>query len=372
MNLRIPGPTPCPDEVLEAVGRPMINHRGPEFKDIVLRVTERLKQVFQTKGDVLTLTSSGTGAMEAAITNVFSPGDKVLAVSIGYFGDRFADIARVYGAQVQTLAFPWGTAADPDRIRQALKDDQAIKGVLVTHNETSTGVTNDLQAIARVVKGEFDRLLVVDAISSLGSIPLPVDEWRCDVVATASQKGWMTPPGLAMVSMSQRAWEANAKATMPRYYFDLGSAKRYLERGQTPATPAVSIFYGLDVALGLMLREGMEGVYKRHARIAQRTRDGAKALGLSLLADERIASNTVTAVKVPDGVDGRKLIALVQEQSDVVIAGGQGAQEGKIFRIGHLGHVTEQDIDAALVAVEKALASLGYRHAKASTGRTHA
>ena len=366
MNLRIPGPTPVPDDILSAVGKPMINHRGPEFSEMVRRVTDRLKQAFQTKGDILILTASGTGAMEAAITNLFSPGDKVLSVSIGYFGDRFSEIARAYGARVQELNFrPWGIPADPEKIRQALQADPEIKGVLVTHNETSTGVTNDLKAIAQVVKGEFNRLLVVDAISSLGSIPLPVDEWRCDVVATASQKGWMTPPGLAMVSVSQQAWEASAKATMPRYYFDFASAKRYLSRGQTPATPAVSILYGLDVALERMLKEGMDRVFERHARIARRTRDGVKALGLSLLPDERYASNTVTAVKVPEGVDARKIIDLLQQDHNVVVAGGQGPLDGEIIRIGHLGYVTDQDIDQTLAALQKTLAKLGLQPARA-------
>ena len=365
MNLRIPGPTPCPEEVLQASARPMINHRGPEFRNLLLRVTDRLKQAFQTQEDVLILTTSGTGAMEAAVVNTLSPGDKVLAVSIGYFGERFSQIARIYGAQIQDLSFPWGTAADPDQVRQALKADPEIKAVLVTHNETSTGVTNDLETIAGIVKGEFDRLLLVDAISSLGSIPLPVDEWQCDVVMTGSQKGWMTPPGLAMVSVSQRAWQAASQATMPRFYFDFASAKRYLERGQTPATPAVSIFFSLDVALEMLFQEGMEEVYRRHARIAQRTREGVKALGLSLLPNERIASNTVTAIRVPEGVNGRELTAMLRQEYDTIVGGGQGPLEGQIFRIGHLGYVSEQDIDDTLAALREALPHLGFQHARA-------
>jgi aspartate aminotransferase-like enzyme len=328
-----------------------------------------LKQVFQTQEDVFILTASGTGAMEAAVVNTLSPGDKVLAVSIGVFGERFARIAQAYGAQVQTLSFPWGTAADPDQVRQALREAPEIKAVLIAHNETSTGVTNDLQAIARIVKEEFDRLLLVDAISSLGSLPLPVDEWQCDVVITGSQKGWMVPPGLAMASVSQRAWQAYSEATMPRFYFDFGAAKRYLDRGETPWTPAVSIFYGLDLALEKLFQEGMEQVYQRHARIAQRTREGAKALGLSLFADERVASNTVTAIQVPEGVDGRQLTALLREEYDVVIAGGQQTLEGKIFRIGHLGYVTEQDIDEALEALSKALPRLGFQVAGTGVNR---
>jgi len=223
-ELRIPGPTPCPPEVLEAMARQMINHRGEEFAKILNGITNKLRQLFQTKNDVLLLTGSGTGGLEAAIVNTLSPGDKVLSVSIGVFGDRFATIARQFGAEVTSYSVEWGKAAEPDAIRQALKDEPEIRAVLVTHNETSTGVTNDLASISSVVK-EFDKLLLVDAISSLGSIDLPVDEWHCDVVVTGSQKGWMVPPGLAMVSVSQEAWQAHANARMPRFYWDFAQAR---------------------------------------------------------------------------------------------------------------------------------------------------
>ena len=364
VNLRIPGPTTCPEEVLLAGARPMINHRGPEFREVLLRVTDHLKQAVETQNDILILTASGTGAMEATIVNTLSPGDKVLAITIGYFGERFSQIARVYGADVQNLSFPWGTAADPEQVRQALKENPDIKAVLVTHNETSTGVTNDLERIAGIVKGEFDRLLLVDAISSLGSIPLPVDEWNCDVVMTGSQKGWMTPPGLAMISVSERAWQAVSQASMPRFYFDFTLAKRSLERGQTPATPAVSLFFSLDVALDMLLQEGMRKVHQRHARIAKRTRDGAMAIGLSLLPELAIASDTVTAIRVPEGVNGQDLTTLLRQEYDTVVAGGQGALEGKIIRIGHLGYVAEQDIDEALGALSESLIRLGFPDAE--------
>ena len=253
-NLRIPGPTPVPEDVLEASAQPMINHRGPEFKELIYGVTAKLKKVFFTENDVLILTASGTGAMEAAIVNTLSPGDKVLAVSVGSFGDRFTAISQRYGANVTRLDFEWGKAADPEAIRQALKKDPGIKAVTVTHNETSTGITNDLEAIAGIVKGEFNKLLLVDAVSSLGCLPLYTDQWKIDAVATSSQKGFMVPPGLAFISFSKEAWQAYETAKMPRFYFDLRSAKRYLEeRGQTPFTPAVSIFYALDVALDRML-----------------------------------------------------------------------------------------------------------------------
>ena len=367
-NLRTPGPTPCPLQVMEAMAWPMINHRGPEFRELILGVTEKLKRVFMTENRMYILTASGTGSMEASIVNTLSPGDKVLSVSVGYFGDRFADIARGYGAQVTKLDFPMGTAADPDAIRAALRDDPEIAAVLVTHNETSTGVTNDLAAIAGVVKGEFDRLLLVDAISSMGCIPLPADDWHCDVVCTASQKGLMVPPGLSFVSLSDTAWDARERAKMPRSYFDLEAAQRYLDRGQNPWTPAVSLFYGLDVALGMLLEEGMEAVFRRHVNVAEMTRQGVRDLGLDLLVDGPHASNTVTAVKLPDGVDGGKLSELMRTEHSVVLAGGQGPLQGKIFRIGHMGQVSEEDIQEVLVALEVTLPKVGYRPARTAAG----
>lgn len=359
MNLRIPGPTPVPPEVLEVCARPMINHRGPEFAVILDRVTKRVKEVFLTQNDVYILTTSGTGVMETAVVNTLSPGDRVLAISGGAFGDRFANIAKTYGADVSRLDVEWGKAADPDDVRRALAADAAIKAVLIVHNETSTGVTNPLAEIAKVVR-EFDKLLLVDAISSLSAVPVRTDEWGLDFVVSASQKGWMVPPALAMVSVSPRAWEAHAKAKMPRYYFDVTTAKDYLERGQTPWTPAVSVFYGLDFALGMMAKEGLENIFARHRRIGQFTRDGVKSLGLELFADERFASDTVTAVKVPEGVDGKALGKLCREEYDLVMAGGQAKLAGKIFRIGHLGFVSQEDVKAALDVLAKALPRAGF------------
>jgi len=359
MNLRIPGPTPVPPKVLEACARPMINHRGPEFAAILDRATKRVKEVFLTQNDVFILTTSGTGVMETAVVNTLSPGDRVLAICGGAFGDRFANIAKTYGADVSRLDVEWGKAADPEDVRRALAADPAIKAVLIVHNETSTGVTNPLEQIAKVVR-EFDKLLLVDAISSLSAIPVRTDDWGLDFVVTASQKGWMVPPALAMVSVSPRAWEAHAKAKMPRYYFDVATAKDYLERGQTPWTPAVSVFYGLDLALGMMAQEGLENIFARHRRIGQFTRDGAKSLGLKLFADERFASDTVTAIKVPEGVDGKALGKLCLDEYDLVMAGGQAKLAGKIFRIGHLGFVSEEDIKAALDVLAKALPRVGF------------
>jgi aspartate aminotransferase-like enzyme len=346
--------------VLAAVAKPMINHRGRHFAELIGRVVERLKRFYRTQGDVLVLTASGTGGLEAAVVNTLSPGDRVLAVVIGAFGERFAAIAQAYGAEVVRLEYEWGRAADPDDVRRVLSRDPRIKAVLVTHNETSTGVTNPLKALAAVVR-EHERLLLVDAVSSLGAIPLETDAWGLDVVVTGSQKGWMVPPGLAFVSVSQRAWEAYREAKMPRFYLDLGRHKEALERGQTPWTPALSVLFGLDVALEMMEAEGLENIFARHARIGEMTRQGVKALGLRLLADERYASNTVTAVVVPDGVDERALRRLLEDEYGVVLAGGQGKLSGKIFRIGHLGWVTEEDIRDTLDSLAQALPRVGYQ-----------
>ncbi len=359
MQLRIPGPTPLAQEVMEAMNRQMINHRGPEFRALITRITDRLKEFFQTKNDLLILTASGTGAMEAAVANALSPGDKVLCVSIGEFGERFIEIATTYGANVIKLTFPQGKPADPQAIRDSLRKDDQIKAVLVTHNETSTGVTNDLERISQAVK-EYDKLLIVDGISSVGSIPLYTDKWHCDIVLSGSQKGWMAPPGLAFVSINERGWQAVKEAKMPRFYFDLTRAKRSLERGETPFTPAVSVLYGLEAGLEKLSNEGIENVWARHARVSKRAREGVKALGLSLLADESVASNTVTAVFPPPGVAANDLLRVLREDYQVILAGGQGSLSGKIFRIGHLGLVEEKDIDEVMSALRGALSKLGY------------
>ncbi len=358
-QLRIPGPTPCPPEVLEAMGWPMVNHRGPEFKKMLYEVTDKIKEVYQTKNDLYILTGSGTGGLEAAVVNMLSPGDKVLSISIGVFGDRWANIARAFGADVIPLDFEWGKAADPDAIGDAVRANPDIKAVMVTHNETSTGVTNDLEPIAKVVK-DAGKLLLVDAISSLSSIDLPVDKWNCDVVISGSQKGWMVPPGLAFASVSQEAWQAFEIAKMARFYWDFGKAKSYYEKGENPWTPAVSVVYALSVSLDMILKEGLQNIFQRHARIGQKVRDGVKALGLSMFADEKYASNTVSSVSVPEGVDAKKLRQLIQAEHDIVLAGGQQRLDGKIFRIGHLGLVTENEIEELLKALKDILPRVGF------------
>lgn len=361
MNLRIPGPIPVPPDILEDMSRPMINHRGPEYKDLLLSATDRLKRVFETEGDVWIITGSGTAAMEAAVVNTLSPGDKVINATIGVFGNRFTDIASAFGAEVITLDFPFGEVIDLDVLRACLNDNPDVKAVTVTHNETSTGVTNDLRAVAEVVKGEYDKLILVDGISSVASIPMSADAWDLDVVATASQKGWMLPPGFAFMSFNDRAWAAHAESTMPKFYLDVAQYKKYYEIGQPPYTPAVSVMFALDTALDQLLAEGMGSVFERHAAVGQFTRNGIKSLGLDLFArEESYASNTVTAVSIPDGVDATALVGKLRTEHDVIISGGQASLAGRIFRIGHMGKTTENDIQDTLNAIEDVLPKVGF------------
>lgn len=355
MNLRIPGPTPCPEDVLQAGARQMMNHRGPEFAQVLRRVTDGLNWVFGSSTDVLSFTTSGTGGLEVAVVNTLSPGDHVLSISIGSFGDRFKSIATTYGAKVTSYALEWGEAADPMVIGKMLDDDASIKAVLVTHNETSTGTTNPLEAIAREVRSR-NRLILVDAVSSMSSIPCPVERWDLDVVVSGSQKGWMVPPGLAFVYMSERAWAANAEAKMPRFYFDAGKTRDALAKLQNPWTPALSVYYQMDVAFESIRAEGLEGVFTRHEAIANYTRERVKGLGLKLVpVEEKYASNTVTAVWWPEGVDAKALSKRAREEFGVVLGGGQGKLDGRIFRVGHLGFVTKQDVAECLDVVEKLL-----------------
>lgn len=354
MNLRTPGPTPLPPAVREALARDMVDHRGPEFADAFKEVTAGLKELYRTSNDVLILTGSGTGGLEAAVANLFSAGERVLVISIGYFGDRFASIGRAFGLDVVKLDSGPGEAADPDAIAKALEADPAISSVLVTHNETSTGTTNDLEAIARVVR-QADRLLVVDAVSSVGSIPLETDGWGCDVVISGSQKSWMIPPGLAYISLSPRAWDAQARARLPRFYWDFTQARRWAEKGMTPWTPAVGLVFAQQAALRLMKEEGLERIVARHAELAEFVRESLRELGLELVPrDPARASNTVTAFYLPDGVAAGE----VQERlraAGVRLAGGQGALAGRVLRLGHLGFVHRPELEEAIAAVARAL-----------------
>jgi aspartate aminotransferase-like enzyme len=354
------------------VAKQMINHRGPEMAALMKRVSDSLHTFLGTRNDILLLTASGTGGLEAAVVNTLSPKDRVLGVTIGVFGDRFCSIAETYGADVRRLEFEWGQAASSEKIREALREEEEVRAVLVTHNETSTGVTNPLAEICEVIKAESDALILVDGISSTGSIALPVDEWGIDVVVSGSQKGWAIPPGLAIIAFGPRAWEASERSTMPCFYFDLRAHRDAALKGQTPWTPAISIIYGLDVSLDRMMSEGPDAIYARHARIAGKTRERIKSLGLQLFADEAFASNTVTAVSVPEGVDGKELTRSLREKYDTVVGGGQKSLAGRIFRLGHLGWVNDGDLDRAITALTQALPELGYELPGKSAPREHA
>lgn len=361
-NLRIPGPTPVPPEVLQELAQPMINHRGPEFAAILRRVTARLQYFFQTASPLLTFPASGTGGQEATVANLFSPGDPVAVISIGVFGNRLATIAERFGLQVTRIEFPWGEAADPAIVEARLKESGPYKGVLTTHNETSTGVMNDIETlVARIRQINPNTLIAVDAVSSLGCVPLEMDPWDIDVVFTGSQKGWMTPPGLVMIAIGPRAWEANKTAKLPRFYFDWELARKNLEKWQNTTTPPISIFYALDKALEMMLAEGREAIFKRHQDIGNYVRGRAKKMGLKLLADHEHASNTVTAILTPEGIDTKALLKKLREQDAIVFAGGQGLLEGKIFRIGHLGFFEKVDLVEAMDKLEMRLRESGFR-----------
>lgn len=361
-QLRTPGPTPVPERVQRAMAAPMINHRGPEFKALLEEVVPGLQWAFQTSNDMLIFPASGTGGMESAVANLLSPGERVLVVVIGAFGERFADLAQAFGADVVRYSVPWGEAADPEDLDDLLSKEPDIRTVLITHNETSTGVTNPMQALAGVVKRQ-QRLLVVDGVSSIGSIDLPVDAGGVDVAITASQKGWMLPPGVTMLSVSPAAWEGQARATGPRFYFDWERAKKMQAQGATFTTPAVGILFGMREALTMMREEGLAGIFRRHIRLAAAFRGAALGLGLRLLAQPDFASPTVTAIYLPESLQGDQAKALLRTWRDrygLVVAGGQGALSGKILRLGHLGAVSEDDVIATASALEAGLRDHGY------------
>lgn len=362
-NLRVPGPTPVPDEVAQAGAQPMINHRGPEFAAVMRQVIEGLKPFFGTSDDPLLLTGSGTGAQEAAVVNVLSPGDRVLAVVGGVFGARFAEIAEAFGADVRRLEVEWGTAVSPESVSAALRDFPA-SAVILTHNETSTGVTNDIPALVRRIRTETpDATVLVDGVSSIGALPFDLDGWDVDVAISGSQKAWMSPPGLAMAAVSARGWDAYSRARMPRYYWDFRKASKNGARGTTPFTPAVGVVRALHEALRLMTDEGPDAVYARHARIGQAVRDGVQSLGLELFARPGVASNTVTAVRVPPALDATKLIKGLRDRHGVVVASGQDWLKGSIFRIGHMGYVRDEDIEHLLGALAAVLSDQGLERA---------
>jgi aspartate aminotransferase-like enzyme len=339
----------------------MINHRGPEFAAMLARILDGMKPFFGTTNDVAMLTCAGSGGLEAAIVNTLSPGDAVLAVSIGSFGDRFAKIASIYGADVMKVGVEWGKAAEPDLIAEALGEHPGYRAVLLTHNETSTGVMNPIADLAAVIREMApEALILVDSVSGLGAVPFEMDQWGVDVVVTGSQKAWMAAPGLAMIAASERGWAATETAKMPRFYLDLRSHRESAAAGQTPFTPAIGVVYQVDEGLRLMQAEGKDGIFARHEACAAASRAGLEALGFELFADPRYASKTVTAARLPEGHDWKAFNGAIKSHG-VVLAGGQGKLAGKIFRLGHLGSVTVDEILGAIAVLERVSVEQGRR-----------
>ena len=359
--LMIPGPTPVPEQVLLAMARHPIGHRSGDFSKIMAEVTENLKWLHQTENDVLALSVSGTGAMEAGIINFLSPGDRVLVGSNGKFGDRWAQIGKAFGLEVETITAEWGQPLDPEEFRAKLEadTDKQIKAVIITHSETSTAVLNDLETINRYVKDHGHCLIMVDAVTSLGAVNLPIDEWGLDVVASGSQKAYMIPPGLGFVSVSPKGWEAYKTAKLPRFYLDLGKYSKTAAKNSTPFTPPVNLIFALQVALRMMKAEGLENLFARHQRLTQATRAGVKALGLKLFAPDEAASPAVTAID-PAPLEAEQIRAVMRKKFDIALAGGQDHLKGKIFRIGHLGFVSDRDVLTVISSLEATLRELGY------------
>jgi serine---pyruvate transaminase len=353
-----PGPTPVPPEVLAALAEPIVHHRARDYREIYEHCLARLSDVYRTQNDVLMFTTSGTGGFESAVANLTSPGDRQLVLSVGNFGERWAGMARAFGADLVHAKLDWGETPEPDDLRAALAEAGAISVVYLTHSETSTGVVCDIQALAAVAK-EAGALVVVDAVSSLGAVPVETDAWELDVVVSGSQKALMCPPGLAFVSVSAAALDAAARATAPRYVLDWERTRKAQAKLDAPFTPAVSLVRALEVALGLLLDEGLELAFDRHARLGRACREGAKAMGLELFSPDEERSAVVTAIRAPEGVDATEVVSSLRDRFGITIANGQAELKGKIFRIGHIGWFDIFDITTALAAVELVLADAG-------------
>jgi len=355
--LLAPGPVPVPPNVLNAMAAPIIHHRSPDFVELFAEVKEDLRFLYQTEQPVLILASTGTGGMEGSVTNFLSPGDKALVVNGGKFGERWTKICTAYGVQAQEIKVTWGESVDVDQMAAALTADPAIKAVFAQASETSTGVAHDVKAIAALTR-DRDTLCVVDAITALGVTDLPMDAWGVDVLISGSQKGYMLPPGLAFVGVSEKAWRFNQNARCPRFYFDFAKEKKALDGNQTAYTPAVSLIVGLKEVLRMVRAEGLENLFARHARLAEATREGMRAAGLELFPTGT-PSTAVTAVKAPDGIDGQDIYKTLRAKYGVTAAGGQDHLKGKVFRIAHLGYADTFDTITAIAATEMAVASLG-------------
>ncbi|MFW9261344.1 pyridoxal-phosphate-dependent aminotransferase family protein [Nostoc sp. CALU 546] len=361
LMLMIPGPTPVPEAALLALAKHPIGHRTSEFSNILAEVTENLKWLHQTQSDVLTLNVSGTGAVEAGIINFLSPGDRILVGSNGKFGERWVEVGQAYGLNVEEVKVEWGKPLDPAVFAEKLQADtqKQIKAVIITHSETSTGVLNDLETINRHVKEHGEALIIVDAVTSLGAFNLPVDAWGLDIVASGSQKGYMIPPGLGFVSVSPKAWEAYKTAKLPKYYLDLGKYRKATAKNTTPFTPPVNLIVALHTTLRIMKEEGLESIFARHERLKNATRAAIQGLNLPLFAADSSASPAITAV-APQGIEPDKIRSVMKKRFDIALAGGQDHLSNKIFRIGHLGFVSDRDILSCIASLEVTLSELGY------------
>lgn len=357
-RLFAPGPVPVPEEVALQMARPIIHHRTKSFEKVVAQVKEDLRWLYQTRNDVLVLASSGTGAMDSAISNTLNAGDKVIVVDGGKFGERWWKIAQAYGLETDIIKVTWGEAVDPKEIESRLNKG-GYRAVLVQASESSTGTYHPIEEIAKLTRGREDTLLIVDAISALGAVNLPMDAWGIDVLVAGSQKALALPPGLAFIALSEKAWRFAETCKTKKFYFDLKREKKNLEQNTTAFTPAISLVIGLAESLRTMKAEGLENLFARHARLAKATREGMKALGLRLYSKSPV--NSLTAACVPDGIDGSKVTKIMESKFNMTIAGGQDAAKGKIFRIAHLGYFDELDIVTVVAAIEGTLAELGYR-----------
>ncbi|MCL5236937.1 MAG: alanine--glyoxylate aminotransferase family protein [Nitrospirae bacterium] len=357
--LLAPGPTPVPPEVLLSMAMPIIHHRAPDFLPILDSAKKGLQWLFQTKNDVLILSSTGTGGMVGAVNNFFNPGEKVLVLNGGKFGERWTKICQAYGLKVDELMVEWGYAVNPADVEAALKKDPDIKAVFVQATETSTGVYHDIERLGKVIKKYENTLFIVDAISALAAQDLRTDEWGVDVMIGGSQKGLMLPPGLAFVSVSEKAWKNNGLSKMPRFYFNFKKERENLAKNQTNFTSAVTLIIGLNEAIRMLQKEGLENVFKRHATLAHATREAAKAMGLGIYSKES-PSNSVTAIEAPQGIDGQQIYKMLREKYGITGAGGQDKAKGKIFRLAHLGYADIFDVITGIAALEMVLKELGY------------
>ena len=360
LNLMIPGPTPVPENVLSCMSKHPIGHRSGDFQEIVKKTTEQLKWLHQTTADVLTITGSGTAAMEAGIINTLSKGDQVICGDNGKFGERWVKVAKAYGLEVKVVKADWGQPLDPNEFKRLLKEDRdgKIKAVILTHSETSTGVINDLKTINNEVKSNSKAITIADCVTSLGACNIPMDEWGIDVIASGSQKGYMIPPGLSFVAMSKRAWEANEQSNLPKFYLDLKQYLKTSNKNSNPFTPAINLYFALEASLTMMQKEGLNNIFARHARHQKATQEGIKAMGLNLFTKESFGSPAITAVE-PENIDAETIRKLIKNDFDILLAGGQDHLKGKIFRIGHLGFVNDRDIISVISALESTLDKIG-------------